>query len=232
MDMVYNWQLLGATLFDQLLHRLGLEVAECIATRMVMMRQTIAETVLKGGADGGPARITSLGSGPAREVIDYLDLAHMPGQARFTLIDQDHGALSQAYEQSYPKVLRHRGAAEVTCLNASFIQIMKAGELFGKLPPQDLIYTVGLVDYFQPRRAKALLASLYSHLAPGGTVIIGNMHETAQSNLWPMEFICDWNIVYRTEREMMELAEGLPAESVRTELDPTGRVVFVVVKKR
>jgi extracellular factor (EF) 3-hydroxypalmitic acid methyl ester biosynthesis protein len=80
MKMVYDWGREGERLFDRLMHRVGLEVAECIATRMVMMRQAIAETVLKDG--GGPARIASLGCGPAREVVDYLKLRELPRSFR------------------------------------------------------------------------------------------------------------------------------------------------------
>jgi hypothetical protein len=38
MKMVYDWRREGDRLFDRLMHRIGLDVAECIATRMVMMR--------------------------------------------------------------------------------------------------------------------------------------------------------------------------------------------------
>ena len=117
-----------------------------------------------------------------------------------TLIDQDHDALSHAYEQTLPEVMRLRGRASVNCLHTSFLQLMKADSVFSKL--QDLIYTVGLVDYLSQRRGKALASALYASLAPGGTLIIGNMFETPKGNLWPMEFVCDWNIVYRSEAEM------------------------------
>jgi hypothetical protein len=167
----------------------------------------------------------------AAEVVDYLRLRELPGPAQFTLIDQDQAAVSQAYEQALPEVMRLRGQASVSCLHASFAHLMKAGDLFGKLPPQDLIYSVGLIDYLSPRRAKALVADLCAHLAPGGTLIIGNMMETAQSNLWPMEFLCDWSIRYRGESDMMALAADLPGAMFSTGLDPTGRVCLVTIKK-
>jgi extracellular factor (EF) 3-hydroxypalmitic acid methyl ester biosynthesis protein len=196
-----------------------------------MMRQSIADTVLRRAGDAS-ARITSLGCGPAREVIDYLRLRELPGAAQFTLIDQDHAALSQAYEQALPEIMRLRGQASVNCLNVSFTSLMKAGDLFGKMPAQDLIYTVGLIDYLSHRRAKDLVAALYAHLAPGGRLIVGNMMETAQSNLWPMEFLCDWNILYRGERDMVALADGLPDDAAfGTSLDPTGRVCLLTIDK-
>jgi hypothetical protein len=229
MRMVYEWGREGERLFDRLMHRIGLDVAECIATRMVMMRQAIAETVLAPGE--GPARITSLGCGPAREVSDYLGLRALPRPVQFTLIDQDHDALAMAYEQTLPAVMRLRRDASVNCLHTSFMQLLKPGNILTQLPQQDLVYTVGLIDYLAERRAKSLVASLYAQLAPGGTLIVGNMMETPVGNLWPMEFLCDWSIVYRSERQMAALAAGLPEARVSTGLDPTGRVCLLTVRK-
>jgi extracellular factor (EF) 3-hydroxypalmitic acid methyl ester biosynthesis protein len=231
MNMVYDWRREGEQLFDQMLHRIGLDVAECIATRMVLMRQAIAAAVLRA-SDGATARIASLGCGSAREVVDYLRLPQLPRAAHFTLIDQDGAALSQAYEGAHPEILRLHRQASVNCLHTSFNQLLKAGELFGRLPPQDLIYSVGLVDYLSSRRVKTLVASLYAQLAPGGTLIVGNMRETPESNLWPMEFICDWSVVYRDESEMRGFAQDLADAQIATSLDPTGRVCLLTVQKR
>lgn len=229
MAMVYDWRRDGERLFDQLVHRLGLDVAECIATRMVIMRQAIAATA--PAQPGAPARIASLGCGPAREVVDYLQLRDLPRPVHFTLIDQDQRALSHVYESTYPAVMRLRGKANVSCLNTSFSQLIRAGDLFGKLPEQDLIYSVGLIDYLSARRAKALTEALYAQLAPGGTLIVGNMLETTIGNLWPMEFLCDWSIVYRSEADMRQLAAGLPEAAMETSFDPTGRVVLLKLGK-
>lgn len=229
MNMVYAWRREGEQLGDRLIHRLGLDVAECIATRMVMMRDAIAGTIL--APRSGPARITSLGCGPAREVVDYLRLRELPHPAQFTLIDQDHGALSQAYEQTYPEAMRLHGQASVSCLHTSFTQLLKTGELFGKLAPQDLIYTVGFIDYLSARRARQLVRALYAQLAPVGTLLVGNMMQTPIGNLWPMEFLCDWSIVYRDEAEMRALAADLPAAAIDFGLDPTGRVCLLTIRK-
>lgn len=232
MRMVYDWQRTGDSIYEQLLHRLGLEVAECIATRMVMMRNEIATTVLgKQKSGNNVARITSIGCGPAREVCDYLTLKDLPAGVQFTLIDQDHDALALAYEETYPKIMRHRGKAGVNCLQAAFNQLFDTKELFGQLARQDLIYSVGLIDYLKPRRAKAWLNALFDFVAPGGKLIVSNMYKTELSNLWPMEFICDWSVLYRSEAEMRALAEDLPAADVSTALDPTGRVCIMTIEK-
>jgi hypothetical protein len=229
MNMVYDWRREGARLSDQLIHRVGLDIAECVAERMTTMRRTIAETVSRGG--GRELRIASLGSGPAREVTDYLKIGALPGPVNFTLIDQDHAALSQAYERCLPEIMRLRGQASLTCLHGSFVQLMKAGELFGKLPEQDLIYSLGLIDYLSARRAKALVEVLYDRVAPGGSLIVANLRTSPVSLLWPAELITDWSLIYRDEQEMRALGADLPGAVLEITQDKTGGVFFLTARK-
>jgi hypothetical protein len=230
MNMVYDWRREGSGPYEQLLHRMGQDAGRFVATRMVMMRQAIAAAMLR--PSDHPIRIASLGCGPAREVVDYLDIPDLPQAVQFTLIDQDYDALSLAYERTYPQTIRLRGRASVSCLHASFGQLLNTGELFGKLAPQDLIYTVGLVDYLPRRRARALVTALYQHLAPGGSLIIGNLMKSPQGTLWPMEFLLDWSIVYRDDIEMRALAAAIDgASEVTTGIDSTGTVCFLTVRK-
>ena len=87
MNQVYDWERRGDTVYAMLMHRIGLEVAECIKTRMEVVRSTINRIVREKVQDR-PARIMSLGSGPAREVELFLGSPHAnAGRAEFTLID-------------------------------------------------------------------------------------------------------------------------------------------------
>lgn len=224
MNYVYEWLPRGATVYDRLLHRLGLDVLECVATRMVMARQAIAAVVEDGADTGRPARVMSLGCGPAQEVVNYLSLRHMPRAVDITLVDQDHQALDHAYSRVFPEVLRHNNGSTVRCLEVSFVELVKGKTSKVDLQPQDLIYSVGLVDYLPRRRALGLVRALYGQLAPGGELVIGNAAEAPLGGRWSSEFICDWSMFFRTETEMAELA--MAAKGARWELraDPTGRI--------
>ncbi len=231
MNQVYDWGHRGNTVFEMLMHRLGLEVAECIKTRMEVVQQRIAETVFADGRQR-PARIMSLGSGPAREVELFLKgVCTTDGGANFTLIDQEEDALRYASEKTYPQLLRLSGRYNLQCLNMSFTDILRGTSGLGSLPPQDLIYSLGLLDYLTDRRAAGLVHRLYGQLAPGGLLIIGNMNETPFSNMWPMEFIADWTLQYRDEPQMLRWVDGLDAQSRWTDTESTGRVRLLFVRK-
>ena len=231
MNQVYHWERRGKNVYEMLLHRLGLEVAECIKTRMDVVRANIGRVVQERGATRA-ARILSLGSGPAREVELFLGSAALKNtRVEFTLIDQEQAALSYAIEKTYPHVLNAKGQARVQCLNMSFTDILRGTGGLSTLPPQDMIYCVGLIDYLADRRAQALTRRLYESLAPGGLLIVGNMNDTPLSNLWPMEYIADWNLYYRGDAEMIAWTAGLQPASAWTELESTERVRLLFVRR-
>jgi hypothetical protein len=224
MNQVYDWERTGSTVYGMLMHRIGLEVAECIKTRMEVVRSIINRIVREKGQDR-PARIMSLGCGPAREVELFLSSPHVKsGRAEFTLIDQESQALQYAYEHTYPHALKTEGRARVRCVNISFTDILRGTGALGSLPPQDLVYSVGLLDYLVDRRAGGLTQRLYDTLAPGGLLIIGNMNDVPLSNLWPMEFIADWTLHYRSDADMLGWVKGLNTSAAWTETEPTERV--------
>jgi hypothetical protein len=231
MNQVYDWERIGGDAYEMLMHRVGLEVAECIGTRMEVVRSHIADVVRERGADR-PARIASLGSGPAREVQAYLSSHVSSGnRAEFSLIDQEEAALLYAHETTYPFVVSSDGRIKVQGYNLSFTDVLRGTEGLAGLPPQDLVYSVGLLDYLTDHRAKALVKRLYDLLMPGGLLIIGNMNECPLSNYWPMEYLTDWSLQYRDDACMTAWAEGLNGARAWTEVERTGRVRMLFVRK-
>jgi hypothetical protein len=231
MNQVYSWQRVGSNPYSMLLHRIGLEVALCIKTRMEVVRSHISEVIAAKG-NSSVARVLSLGSGPAREIEIVLSNPRgLGGNVEFTLIDQETEALRFAYEKTYPDVLRSMGRARLQCMNMSFTDILRGTKAIDGLQPQDMIYSVGLIDYLTDRRAEGLIQRLYKTLAPGGLLIIGNMNETPLSNLWPMECLADWTLYYRTNEEMLAWTKALKPASAWTETDPTDRVRLLFIRK-
>jgi chemotaxis methyl-accepting protein methylase len=214
-----------------LMHRLGLDVGEFVKTRMEAVCTNIGQVVNEKG-NARAARILSLGCGPAREVELFLGSAGLKNKrVEFTLIDQEQAALSYAIEKTFPHVLSVNGQARVQCLNMSFTDIVRSNSGLTSLPPQDLIYCVGLIDYLADRRAAMLVRRLYETLAPGGLLIVGNMNETPNSAVWPLEFLLDWSLYYRNDEEMLAWVEPLQPARAWTECESTDRVRLLFVRK-
>jgi len=108
MNYVYRWEKIGDTPYEKLLHRIGVETGACVGTRLRMTQKLLAEKIAEAPSDK-PMNITNLGCGSAYEVADYLKIDQLARPVNFTLIDQDHDALSYAYEHAHPQVVRHNG---------------------------------------------------------------------------------------------------------------------------
>jgi chemotaxis methyl-accepting protein methylase len=231
MNQIYDWKRQGTTVYQMLMHRLGLDVGEFVKTRMEAVGANIGQVVNEKG-NARVARILSLGCGPAREVEVFLGSVGLRNKrVEFTLIDQEQAALSYAIEKTFPHVLNANGQARVQCLNMSFTDIVRSNSGLTSLPPQDLIYCVGLIDYLADRRAATLVRRLYETLAPGGLLIIGNMNETPQSAVWPLEFLLDWSLYYRDNAQMLAWVNGLQPAAAWTETESTDRVRLLFVRK-
>lgn len=230
MNYVYEWQRVGNTPYEKLLHRIGIETGACVGTRLRMTQKILRDFIAVEPGDK-PINIANLGCGSAYEIYDYLKIDQLPRPLNVTLIDQDQGALSHAYEHAYREVVRHAGRAKLQCLQASFAQLLKAGALFNTLPPQDVIYSLGLFDYLSHRRARALAHDLYAQVAPGGKLIIANVKQGRETCQWPLEFVTDWSLVYRTEADMRAMYEGLDIQNVQVIEDATKCVYMIVGDK-
>jgi chemotaxis methyl-accepting protein methylase len=233
MNYAYKLMLEGATAYEKFCHRLGTSTGEFIATRMTMTKQAIASLSSKAAAKGQKSfKVASLGCGPAQEVANFLKSMSVPIYIDFTLIDQDHDALSFAYKNTYPEVARLDGRANVKCLHATFLEFLATGKLFRKLEKQDLIYAVGLADYLGTKRATKLVKDLYANLSPGGTLMIGCMRTSEESLEWQVEYVVDWTLVHRDESEMRALAVDIERDAKREiVVDSTGHCHLLILTK-
>lgn len=229
MNYVYENADRGETLHDKFLHRIGLHSSHFLYTRMEALRAVIAQV---SEANGGAAtHVLSLGSGSAEEVVRFLDAGKSANGVHFTLIDQDEKALSFAYQRAFPKLARQRGTSSVRCLHATFANLMKGGDIARSLVPQDLVYSVGILDYLKAKRAKKLVESLYERVAPGGLLVIGNLRASPKSCRWVTEMVCDWNLIFRNEADMLALTADMHTASITLTTDSTDQVYLLKVRK-
>ena len=230
MNGVYTGADQGNTAYSQLLHRYGLDNLRSIVARKDAMRNILI-TELRNADHTRPLKVTNLAAGTAQEIYDLLTLETVEKNIDISLIDQDVQAISFSYERMYPLVVQQGGNASLTCFHSSFTELMKGGALEHRLQPQDVIYSLGLFDYFKQPRAKSLVETLYRHVAPGGLLVIGNLKPSYDGGRWAAELICDWPMIYRTQDQMMDLAADLPGANVDLQHDATDQVYLLCVRK-
>ena len=201
-EQIYSNQPTGRGLLGALMDRCFLESPAACAVRN--RRPLLAgESVAAARAcSTRPARVTSMGSGPAREVSDAFSLLSDPAGLEVTLLDIDPAALRFVHDRSSREGWRPH--ARLRCEN---LVRVATGRTSLDLRPQDLIYSVGLIDYLPDGLVVRLLDRIAGLLGPGGRVVLGNFHPRNPTRAM-MDHLLDWRLIHRTEEEMAALFQA------------------------
>jgi extracellular factor (EF) 3-hydroxypalmitic acid methyl ester biosynthesis protein len=240
MELCFTRDLGGDGLFGRFLHFMGQNYSLCrtLVARERVMRDAVRSAIESPG--DAPARILSMAAGPAIELRKLLgEVTSLPRPVELLLLDQDETAHDTAHRRlTRLLVEQHEGKLPVKlqCLKFSVRQLLKPQTLDERavrdvtLANLDLVYSAGLYDYLSDLVARRLTSVLYSRLRPGGRLLIGNLVEAPDST-WAMEYVVGWNLIYRTEAEMLALAGALRPAPARVGItrDATGGCLFLDV---
>ncbi|MCA9694951.1 MAG: cyclic nucleotide-binding domain-containing protein [Myxococcales bacterium] len=167
-------------------------------------RKLITDGLLERFAEYGTGRddmyrVMSLGSGSARELFDMFMRMKDSRAVRATCLDIDMEALA------FGSHLAHEYG-----LTDQFLwtkeNVMHLGQPRGmtRPAPQDVVYSSGLFDYLRDDIAIQILNWTRAALEPEGLAIIGNFADTCPDRAL-MDYILDWQLIYRTPDEMLDL---------------------------
>lgn len=223
------------SLFDNVMHLYFAHTfGECIRGRLDLAMAAIRARLeqIETSPDR-PFEMLSVGAGAAVELPPLL--SH-PSAAntyqKIHLIEQDEHPLQYALENVAPVLARHGDRIDLTAFNVSFVEVFQAGRLVQEeaLGQQDVIYSLGLVDYFRQPRAKKFAKEMYAHLKPGGTLILCNVAKRREGCEWILECLTDWRLHYRTEQDMLDMMD-LPGAEVSLQLEPSKQMWVITAKK-
>ena len=169
--------------------------AQAVRNRRTLMAKQIEQAY----TPDRPVHVTSFACGPAREVFDAFETLGQPSNLTMSLVDVDDQALEFLTE-----ALKDHPRASAMRLFRSNLVYLALGRQKLELPPQDLIYSIGLIDYFGDRFVVKLLDYIHAHLRPGGRVVLGNFHPRNPSRIW-MDTVLQWKLIHRDEADMNRL---------------------------
>jgi SAM-dependent methyltransferase len=187
--------------------------SRAVANRRSLLCDEIGRTV--AAASGEPARITSLACGPAQEVLDMFAVLDDPRALDATLIDIDE----QALDHVRARVAATPAEPRCTLLRENLVYAA-TGRRELPVSGQDLVYSIGLIDYFPDRFVIALMNLAHRMLRPGGRLILGNFHPANRSKAM-MDHVLAWPLIHRDEADLHRLyassAFGRGATAIRYE---------------
>lgn len=186
--------------------RIGPLLDECFLTQpgpqAARNRRNLLANEILGTCAAHPGRqvnVTSLACGPAREIFDAFERLNDSSVLNVTGVDIDQEAL----ELLRVRCIEYELSDRVTGVHGNIIY-MATGRQDLALPPQDLVYSIGLIDYFNDEFVVKLMDWIYDLLRPGGRVILGNFHPRNPDKA-AMDYVLDWRLIHRDEAKMDEL---------------------------
>ena len=214
LELVYRNEPHGEGALGSLLDRCLLEAPAIRAMRE--RRSKLAEEIRKTvNATAGTARVMSVACGPATEVLDVFESLDDVRRLESTLIDVDFQALLHISE-----TVQSRGLKDQVQMTVKNLVYLALGRTDLESPPQDLVYSIGLIDYFNDSMVVRVIDHVHSVLKPGGRVLLGNFHPRNPSKAL-LDHIFEWPLIHRTGEDMNRLFEsskfGRPANAITFE---------------
>ncbi len=206
MEMIYDHQPAGdgklGLLVDQWL--LGTVPSEAVRGRRRLLFESL-EGLFRGREDpSGPMQIMSLACGPARELCDFMTHCEPGNAIEALLVDIDPDALQHAASN----VNRIGSQASVRFMRENIVR-WAAGKVQHDFGLQDVIYSAGLTDYLGTSLFKALVRQCFTHLKPGGTLIVGNFGPENPHRAF-MDHLLKWELIHRSEEELLDIVRDTP----------------------
>jgi CRP-like cAMP-binding protein/SAM-dependent methyltransferase len=195
-DLIYRNEPHGIGRLGPRVDRWALDLASSSAVRN--RREMMVRTIRSHASElDRPMRVTSLASGPARELFDIV--ADDGVELHALCIDIDPEALSHASARAAELGVADR----FTFAQENVVRLMR-GRARTEVEPQHLIYSLGLIDYFDDPLVVPLLDWIWASLEPGGLAVIGNFAADSPDKAF-MDHVVEWRLIYRSPERLREL---------------------------
>ena len=164
-------------------------------------------------ASSDDAAVLNVGSGPARDIADFLNST--PAQTiHFTCVDNDSHAIAYASR---------------LCGHTPRVRFIQANAMrFRPDRRSDLVWSGGLFDYLNDRQFVRVANRLYQSLKPSGVLVIGNFSQHNPSRAL-MELLLKWHLNHRSPEQLRTLARSMGASShcISIDSEPEGINLFL-----
>lgn len=227
----------GGSLFAKLINNSFLQTPPVIAhrNRIAYLNTKLRTEAERNALQGKRTRILNLGCGPAHEIQKFLENEELSDLCDITLLDFNAETIDYTQKKLAQVRTQSGRVTPISLLQRSVHQLLRqatTGDVDLQWESYDVVYCAGLFDYLSQRVCRRLNDLFARLLAPGGLMLVTNVSDQNPSRAW-MEFVLEWNLIYRDDSAMMEIAP-LNGGQFETELnrDETGVNLFLEIRKR
>ncbi|HEU20042.1 MAG TPA: hypothetical protein ENO00_11830 [Deltaproteobacteria bacterium] len=259
MSFIYRNDFEGPTPFARFLHKHAVSTKACqaVRNRKTYLRK---EIIRRNGGKilslaAGPAQeimevlniyrdngYTFVALDHDMDTLKTYDIAHRDSRFRYALANAFQ-IISGNYMTARPRRIMEKFChprTDFKGLNLLWSSI-KYDLVFMQKEEFDLVYSAGLYDYIKTfplddgKGTVALTKNLFELVKPGGALIVGNFSNGNPGDLrFVMEYIYDWQLIHRNERDMFDFARAIPEsqiENIEIVREPLGINYFLKIRK-
>lgn len=208
------------------LHFLSATLAVAVRERLTKLEELLREELL----DKEKPKVLNIACGSCREIFELVPEIEQAG-ATVTCLDSDSDALAFAYKR-----LSYAGEiwSGITMRKYNAVRMINHERNLKEFGPQDIIYSIGLVNYLQDDMLIRLLESLYALLRPKGKLIVG-IEDGSRYRPQEYHWFVDWaSLIRRTEHDCRVIfgEAGIPEDSLSLVRDRSGVIIFCIAERR
>lgn len=175
-------------------------------------------------------KIFDIACGSCREIKELSQSLFKDKVVVFTCLDWDEEALvfSRQAVKDFPS------NAKFNFIKEDIMNLIKDHNLINSFDKQDLVYSIGLIDYLPDRVLKKLIYALYQLLKKDGRLILTHKNREKTFPPIPPDWFCDWKFVPRNKEEIIKLFYncGISGFTLASDSDDFGYVYFITLTKR
>lgn len=148
------------------------------------------------------AHVLSIAAGHLREA-NLSSALRRRRLGRMVALDADAKSLAEV-ENCY-------GRYGVEAIPSKFRRLLSNKLQLGQF---DLVYSTGLFDYLDQPIGRRLTSTMFRMLRARGSLIVANFLPNVR-DIGYMEAFMDWNLIYRSRRDMVDLTMEIPEAEIR-----------------
>ncbi|OQX81527.1 MAG: hypothetical protein B6D56_02335 [Candidatus Omnitrophica bacterium 4484_70.1] len=176
-------------------------------------------------------KIMNLGCGGCREIRELISRYKFPKRKiEFTCIDQDEGALKFA-KSNFKKIFIPENI-KLIFKKENIINIIGFGEKIKRRIKKDIIYSLGVADYFLDNVLERFIKFYYELLQPNGKLIFTLCSCDNSLPYTHLRWFCEW-IFYTRSLEFTKkfIKDTLKLKSIKIIRESTHQIFFIIIEK-
>lgn len=222
----------GPTTYSKLLNNafLLLGPAEGHRNRVFILEKILKNLLIEAKQSKQQCKVLNIACGPAVEIQRLLKSESIDEAMHFDMLDFNDETLAFIKSRINTITARNNNRVEVDYIHKSVHALLKevGKNKVENAESYDFVYCAGLFDYLSDKVCNRLMRLFWKLIKPGGKLLVTNVHPSNPAK-FGMEFLMEWHLIYRDEKDMYKLLPELGEQSVYQ--DESGVNIFLEIVK-